>query len=101
VLNDLIGRLQHFSLKYSPHRSGHEIDFVIGDYGSSEAVTIECKWKSADFEAKKIQAFRKRYPLGKNFLVAGTIRESFTRTYDNADVTFISLEELPGLIIRP
>ncbi len=98
VLNDLIGRLQHFPIKYWRDKSGHEIDFIIGDYGTSEPVVIECKWNSAHFEAKNIQAFRKRYPHGKNFVVARTIGESFTRKFDTLDITFVSLEELPKLI---
>ncbi len=59
-----------------------------------EAITVECTWTSRTFNPKNLKVFRKRYPIGKNYVVANDIVDTFDRVYDEITVYFVSLEGL-------
>jgi len=65
----------------------------------SEPVVIECKWKAAEFDGSNIISFRRHNPKGDNFVVSSDIIKSFSRSYDNVQVRFVSLRELIKAIL--
>lgn len=93
VLNELHAQTQSRKIMYWRDKRGHEIDFILTKR-QSEPVAIECKWKAADFDATNIKSFRRQYPEGSNFVVSSDIKKSFSRSYDNVHVRFVSLTEL-------
>jgi predicted AAA+ superfamily ATPase len=93
VLNELHAQTQSRRILYWRDKRGHEIDFIMAKR-MSEAVAIECKWKSAEFDASNIKAFRRQYPKGNNFVVSSDVTKGFTRVYDNIQVRFVNLGEL-------
>jgi len=92
-LNELHGRLQTRDIRYWRDKRGHEVDFVIASRGGSPTA-IDCKMTASDFDSTGIKAFRRQYPEGKNYAVAHDVDRGFRRTYDAAEVEFISLPHL-------
>jgi predicted AAA+ superfamily ATPase len=93
VLNEIHGQLQSRDAHYWRDKRGHEVDFVL-IRGEHSPVAVECKWSSTDFDPTAIQALRRNYPRGKNFVVANDVEKSFTRSYRDLSVKFVSLSEL-------
>lgn len=93
VLNEIHARTQSRRILYWRDKRGHEVDFISAER-RSEPSAIECKWSASEFDAANIKAFRKRYPEGKNFVVASDIERSFPRSYDGVRVRFVSLQSL-------
>lgn len=104
VLNELHGHLQTRNIHYWRDKSGHEIDFVLPQRGSNNALTaIECKFSSMQTTlgqsmitaiGKNIAAFRKHYPHGDNFVVANDIDIPFERTCADITLTFVNTQQL-------
>ncbi len=97
VLNELIGRSCTSNVNYWRDKQGHEIDFILSNRKSSP-ITIECKWSSANFDPKNLKIFRRRYPKGKNYVVAADIDHKHERNFDGISVSFVSLEMLIGTL---
>ncbi|MBI4656792.1 MAG: ATP-binding protein [Elusimicrobia bacterium] len=95
VLNEIYAHLQHRKVFYWRDKRGHEIDFTIYSDKTKPAI-IECKLKAENFDPAGLFAFRRRYPSGKNFLVAANQSVKFTKSFKNLKVTIISLKDLPG-----
>jgi hypothetical protein len=95
VLNEIQARLQTRGVRYWRSKQGAEIDFVLPRRGGGP-IAIECKWSAASFEAGSLAAFRRLYPEGENY-VAGDVDAAHTRSYEDFEVTFVSLR---GLIER-
>ena len=93
VLNELIGRGCMLDINYWRDRQGHEIDFVLSRR-NAEPITVECKWSSTNFDAKNIKNFRRRYPNGKNYVVANDVDLQYEKDFDGIKVSFVSLEML-------
>ena len=93
VLNEYLGRAQRRRLAYWRDKRGHEIDFVIAPRNGAP-VAIECKWRTAGFEARNLRAFRNQYPGGANYVVTTDTERSFVRDYRGLEVRFVSLQEL-------
>jgi predicted AAA+ superfamily ATPase len=93
VLNEIQAQTQSRRVLYWRDKRGHEVDFVIAKC-QSEPVAIECKWSASEFNASNIMAFRRQYPKGGNFVVASDIEKSYSRTYDELHIRFVSLKEL-------
>jgi predicted AAA+ superfamily ATPase len=68
----------------------HEIDFVLPDK-KNKPVTIECKWRSSDFDPSGFKAFRRYYSAGKNFVVAQDIDFSYKRNCGVIEITFVKI----------
>ncbi len=94
VLNEMHGRLQSRDIHYWRDKRGHEIDFVLLQRGKQPAA-IECKWSVSNCDASNLQAFRRAYPKGPNFLVAHDVDRPYLRHYGGLPVETVSL---PGLI---
>jgi len=97
VLNELQARLQTRAIHYWRDKHGHEVDFILAGRGKPPTA-IECKWSANEFDASGIRSFRRRYPEGRNFVVAHDAEPHFTRRYDRIDVRFIGLEGLIPLL---
>ena len=103
VLNEIQGHLQTRlrPIHYWRDKNGHEIDFIIPHRSRDNRITaIECKFNisSDDVSLKNIarnfQVFRDSYPVGENLIVAHNISESYTRTYKDVVITFVSAQDL-------
>jgi predicted AAA+ superfamily ATPase len=87
------GVLQPARIRYWRDKRGHEIDFVYSERKRAP-VAIECEWSSADFDSKNLQAFRRHYLEGLNFVVANDITRRYERSYDGIKVWFVDLPAL-------
>lgn len=100
VLNEMHGVLQPARIQYWRDKRGHEIDFICS--GRRRApVAIECKWSSGDFDSKNLQAFRRHYRNGLNFVVANDIARRYERNYDGVKVQFVDLPALLRGLQKP
>lgn len=97
VLNELLGRTQNVTVNYWRDKQGHELDFILSKRANSPTA-IECKWSSTRFDPANLKLFRRRYPEGKNFVVATDIDREYERDYDGINVAFVSLERLVDLL---
>ena len=98
VLNEMMARLQSREINYWRDKSGHEVDFVLA--GRRKApIAIECKWASDKFESRGLQAFRRQYPEGENYVIAADVERAFTRKYGAIKVRFENLEQFVSSLI--
>jgi len=93
VLNEIYAQTQSRKALYWRDKRGHEVDFVLVKR-QEEPTAIECKWSASEFDAVNIKAFRLRYPTGANYVVAQDVERSFSRTYGEVHVRFVSLADL-------
>jgi len=91
VLNELHARLPARSIHYWRDKRRHEIDFVLTTQPEAPAA-IECKWRADDFDPTALQAFRRLYAKGENWLVAQDVDRPFNRSYGDLKVRFMGLE---------
>jgi predicted AAA+ superfamily ATPase len=94
VLNEIQGRLQSRAARYWRNKQGAEVDFVLPTRGGDGAIAVECKWGAASFDPRALAAFRRLYPGGESFVVATDIDAPYRRSYDDFEVSFVSLEHL-------
>lgn len=103
ILNEMHGKLQTRAINYWRDKRGHEIDFVFYHRASSSLAAIECKFSSVKLSTssgaieavgKNMEAFRKLYPEGENFVVAHDVDTPFTRRHNDIVLTFVNPEEL-------
>lgn len=97
VLNELHARLQTRQIRYWRDKRQHEIDFVLVRRGKAP-VAIECKWSASGFDPSNMTAFRRLHKQGRNYVVARDVEQSFTQTYQDCRVSFVSLSQLIGEI---
>ena len=100
VLNEMQAHLQSREIRYWRDKRGHEIDFVLG-LRKQVPMAIECKWSSTDFDPIAMQAFRRNYPRGDNFVVAHDVERSFTKSYGELSVKFMGLADLIAKLNPP
>jgi predicted AAA+ superfamily ATPase len=98
VLNEIHAHLQSREIRYWRDKRGHEVDFILAPTGES-LLAIECKWSASDFASTNLQAFRRRYPDGNNLVVANDVERSYTRSYGDLSVQFVSLSELIARVL--
>ena len=92
LLNEMHAQLQTRRIHYWRDKRGHEVDFVLA-YRREEPIAIEAKWSANAFDSSNLQAFRRQYPDGKNYVVASDVDRPFSRRYREATVQFVSLED--------
>ena len=100
VVNELHARLQSRRLFYWRDKRGHEVDLVVVRRGGTPTA-VECKWSADQFEAVNLQAFRRQYPQGENYVVASDVERSFVRTYGSLSVRFVGVSELINKMLGP
>jgi hypothetical protein len=93
VLNEIHGAFPPARIRYWRDKRGHEIDFIYSGHKHTP-VAIECKWSAGDFDAKNLQAFRRHYRNGLNFVVANDITRRYQRDYGGIKVHFVDLPTL-------
>ncbi len=93
VLNELHAHLQHRNIFYWRDKRGHELDFVLSRRGGAPIV-IECKWKSADFDAKALRIFRDSYPGGTNYVVSHDVDRAHMRRHGELEVHVVGVDSL-------
>ncbi len=98
VLNELQANMQTRQINYWRDKRGHEIDFVIKKRGRNP-IAIECKWSSDNFNLSGLEAFRRQYPQGENYLVANDVDMTLTRRFGELEIKFIDLHSLIKEII--
>jgi hypothetical protein len=99
VLNELQATRQTRDVHYWRSKHGSEVDFVLAQRGGSP-VAIECKWSADELDPAGLKAFRNRYPLGHNILVATDVDTPVTRRLGGLAVRLVGLTDLPGEIAR-
>ena len=68
VLDSLRFRQLGENIFYWRDKAGRELDFVVRR-GEARLDTLECKINPDDVEPRAVQAFRHRYPLGRDYVV--------------------------------
>lgn len=95
VLNELCGQWQTRDIHYWRNKRFHEIDFVVIPRRQHEKpVAIVCKWSAASFDSKNLHIFRKKYPDGKNIVVAHDVQKAYQQRIDGMRVSFVGLPDL-------
>lgn len=103
VLNEMHGYLQKNAIHYWRDKQGHEIDFVFHNKQTNELTAIECKFTSASLSKNRptdtaistnIEAFRRHYPQGKNYIVSSDVDTPFERLYGNTTFYFVNPSDL-------
>jgi predicted AAA+ superfamily ATPase len=93
VLNEMHAHLQSRDIRYWRDKRGHEVDFVLARR-KNRPLAIECKWSASELDPTNLQAFRRSYARGENFVVAHDVDRSFSRSYGDLSVKFLSLSAL-------
>ena len=93
VLNEIQANLQSRQINYWRDKRGHEVDFILKKRGK-QPIAIECKWKSDHFNPSGLEAFRRQYPDGDNYLVASDISINLSRKFKDLKVQFVNLSSL-------
>lgn len=93
VLNEIHSRTQGKAVHYWRDKRGHEIDFVLTERGKSP-IAIECKWSANNLKTNNIKAFRRHYPEGENWIIAGDVDRSYSRIDEDLELRFIGLSDL-------
>jgi predicted AAA+ superfamily ATPase len=70
VLNEIRSCWPEGEVRYWRDKFGHEVDFILLRRGRAP-VAVECKWSLVPDETAGLAAFRRRYPQGENWMVAG------------------------------
>jgi predicted AAA+ superfamily ATPase len=96
VLNEIHAHFQNRRVNYWRDKRGHEVDFVIAPR-NRPPIAIECKWSASDLNPSGIQAFRRQYAKGENFIVAQDVDRAYEKSYRKLRVEFVNLD---GLILR-
>lgn len=96
VINELHATLQMRDLRYWRDKRGHEIDIVMLKRGQPP-IAVECKWSASDFDPKNLQAFRKQYPDGANYVVASDVARPYQATDSGVLLNFVNVSDLAAL----
>jgi len=99
VLNELHACLQTQNIHYWRDKNAHEVDFVLRGRGRSPD-TIECKWSAGEFDPRNLIAFRRRYPDGRNWIVAADVDQAYTQELKGMKMQFVDLRTLVGRLDR-
>jgi hypothetical protein len=99
VLNEIQAHGQSRELRYWRDKRGHEVDFVVAPRGHAP-LAIECKWSASEFDPTNLRAFRRQHPRGDNLLVANDVERTFTRSYGDLLVGFVSLSGLIAALMK-
>ena len=97
VLNEICACLQRHDLRYWRDKRGHEVDFLLLKRGKPP-LAVECKWNAGEFDPAGLQAFRRQYPQGKNYILAQDVERPFSRRYGDVPVKFIGLSSLESIL---
>ena len=91
MLNEIMAQQQNREISYWRDKRGHEIDFILTGR-RNKPMAVECKWSAADFDATNLQAFRRQYSHGENFVVAQDVDRPYSRRFGELIIRFESLD---------
>jgi len=94
VLNEIQAQLQTRRIHYWRNKRGNEVDFVLAGR-EKKPIAIECKWSASNFHPSGMQAFRRHYKKGENYVVVNDVDGPVRRSFGDIDVI---LTNIPGLI---
>ena len=94
VLNEIQAQLQTRRVHYWRNKGGNEVDFVFAGRGK-KPIAIECKWSASNFDPAGMQAFRRHYEKGENYVVVNDVDRPVRRSFGNIEVI---LTNISGLI---
>lgn len=89
VLEHLQAHFPGLEIHYWRDKPGHEVDFVLA-HSRDRIDAIECKWSPGAFESDSLDAFRKIYPNGRNFLVTPAVTTAFEKMHRGLKVEYCS-----------
>lgn len=94
ILDMLRTRYSDKSLYYWREKTGNELDFVVKQPGGAADV-YECKYNPDAFDASPLEAFRKLYPKGSNFVLSPVVKEPYRRTMRGMEIGILSADAIP------
>jgi len=100
VLNEIQAKLQSQQIQYWRDKNKHEVDFIVRRRGCPPDA-IECKWSAEEADLRNLRAFRRRYPEGRNWVVASDVDRPYSRAAGGVEIRFVSLRELIRLLQEP
>jgi len=98
VLGEIVARFGLSRLHYWRDKQQHEVDFVLEAARGREVVAIECKSAAQKLNPAGLQAFRRRYPRGRNIVVTLRDTDAYKRTFAEIEVEFVPYFKLPPLL---
>ncbi len=93
VLNELQAQLQTRRIHYWRDKRGHEVDFVLAERGGNPTA-IECKWSASSFDPSGLQAFRRQYAKGENYVVGYDVVKPVKRSFGAISVMLTTIPDL-------
>jgi predicted AAA+ superfamily ATPase len=100
VLNEVVSRFGTSRVHYWRDKQQHEVDFVVEVSRRREPATIECKTSSLKLDPAGLQAFRRRYPRGRNLLVSLRDTAAHARRFGALEVEVVPYLDLPSVLAR-
>lgn len=97
VLNELQVHVNRSRIHYWRTKHGNEVDFVLAAPGT-DPMAVECKWTANQFDPAGIQAFRRRYPKGRNVVVASDVRDAYSKRFGECRVRFVGISAIAGAL---
>jgi hypothetical protein len=94
VLNEIQAQLQTRRIHYWRNKRGNEVDFILAERGK-KPIAIESKWSASNFDPAGMQAFRRQYKEGENYVVVNDVDKPVRRSFGNLDAV---LTNIAGLI---
>jgi uncharacterized protein len=98
VLAELVARFPLRRVHYWRDKQHHEVDFIIEVGRHRELLAIDCKASRSEFDPSALQAFRRRYPNGKNMVVTAQKIEPELSRRGEIELEFASLARLSPLL---
>ena len=68
-------------------------DFVL-KHPAKHLTAVEAKWSASAFDPSSLNALRRAYPEGRNFVVCQDVRRKYARRFQTVLVEFVSLSGL-------
>ncbi|MBI2316147.1 MAG: ATP-binding protein [Betaproteobacteria bacterium] len=93
VLEQLQAYFPDTPVRYWRDKQGRAVDFVLSRR-RDEVDAIQCKWRSAAFDATDLEVFRGHYPKGRNYLVSPSGTPAYTKRFGSREVLVCTPTEL-------
>jgi predicted AAA+ superfamily ATPase len=97
-LNEVHAHGASLAVHYWRDKAQHEVDFVLLRHGG-DPVAVECKSSERSFDTSGLEAFRRRYPRGANWLVVPEGDGTWTTTIRGMDVEVVPLDEVEKALL--
>lgn len=103
ILNEIQSRAQKRDVFYWRDKHGHQVDFVLVDdemdtNDSKGPIAIECSWLAEEADTRDIRAFRRRYPVGENWIIAQDMEEPMTLSERGLELKVMGLRSLATIL---